>query len=610
MPAADLESPWLSCRTPRRAAIFAGLLHGLMLALAFPPIGLYGFVFVAPLPLVWVCYACRARPLVASFWVGVGMLPWWGLAHIWIASVTSFGFVPLAIALSAYTMAAVWISARVLRSWPALVGLWPVLWVGVEFLRGVVLFDGYPWYLLAHPLADATVIVWPAAIAGTFAVSLLAAAPATALVAWRSGHRRQALLLACAALLWSAFGLIVDPWPSASETIRVGIVQTNVAQDRKIAWSAEQRYNDWLRMQDLIVRVARDAPDVIVLPEAMAPGMTLDPPSLRTEIEADLFWARTAPDGVRERISATMITEEMLILQRMVGVPILIGAAAYDNLRIVEANVGFNYESDARYNSAFVIDAGLPPAERYDKVLLTPFGETMPYISASAWLERQLLGFGASGMQFDLEPGGRLEPVTVRLGDGGTVKIATPICFEATMPWVCRRLVGTDAAIMINLTNDGWFGGWTPARQHHLLCARWRSIETGVAMVRSANTGISSVFDQRGRVIALGVVDPDTGETVLDLGDGVRAVDVPVADGRTFYTRIGDILGWICLAATAALGGLSFTPIARKGRSDGQADEQAGRRDRPQGQAEEPTDEERSMDDVRRARGGGDDRGL
>lgn len=576
MPAGEIESRWLSCRTPRRAAVAAGFAHGLLLALAFPPIGLYGFVFLAALPLVWVSVACRSRPLVTAFWVGVGTMPWWGLAHIWITSVSALGFFPLAAILGAYTMLAVWVSARVLRARPALIWLWPVVWVGVEFLRGVVLFDGYPWYLLAHPLADAPVLVWPAAYLGTFAVSLLAAVPATALMACLLGRRTQAALLLCIALAWPALGLVLDPWPAATDTLRVGIVQTNVEQNRKIAWSAEQRYNDWQRMRALIVAAARDEPDLIVLPEAMSPGMTIDPESFRTELAAELYWSRTAPDGVRENISATLLTQELFVTQQIIDTPILIGGASYDRLDIVEAERGYEYNSAARFNSVFVIDAGRPPETRYDKVLLTPFGETMPYISKSQWLEQRLLAFGAGGMRFDLKAGTDLEPVAVNLSDGSFVRIATPVCFEATVPWVCRRLVGPDAehaAIMINLTNDGWFGDWDASRRHHLLCARWRSIETGVAMVRSANTGISSVFDERGRLIALGVLDPASGATILGRGDGVRVVEVPIADGRTFYTRIGDALGWICLAAAGMLLALSFTRLGRDGRSVGHGSE-------------------------------------
>lgn len=564
---------------PRRAGLVAGLIHGLLLALAFPPIGLYGLVFLAPLPLVWVSWSCRSKPLVAAFWVGLGMMPWWALAHIWVASISTLGFFPLAALMSGYTMLAVWISARVLRRWPALIFLWPIVWVGVEFFRGVIFLHGYPWYLLAHPLADAPLLSWPAAFVGTFAVSLLVAVPATAVIAWVTNHRRQGVVLAAVALAWPIIGLAVNPWPGASSTLRIAIVQTNVPQSLKVAWTAEQRYDDWQRMRDLIIEASRHEPDLIVLPEAMSPGMTLDADAYRVELEADLYWRRVAPDGVPENISATMLTEELVIFQRMLDTPILIGGAAYDNLQIVEQEQGgYRYESDARYNSVFVIDRGVPPTERYDKVLLTPFGETMPYISASKWLEKRLLGFGARGMMFDLAPGKKLEPIEVRLRDGKEIRIATPVCFEATMPWVCRRLVGTDpsVALMINLTNDGWFGTWTPGREHHLLSARWRSIETGVSMVRAANTGISSVFDERGRVLALGARDPITGLEVLDQGAGVRVVDVPISDGRTPYTRIGDIVGWVCLAASGVLLGLTFTPSGGKDRSEDHGREPEG----------------------------------
>lgn len=554
---------------PRLTGCAAGFIHGLLLALSFPPVGLYGCVFLAPLPLLWAMWSGRRTPLTTAFWVALGVLPWWGLAHIWITSISALGFVPLAILLSGYTMLAVWGGCRLVRRWPAMLGFLPVCWVGVEFLRGVVAFHGYPWYLIAHPLADTLVFAWPAAFVGTFGVSLLVMLPATAAIAWYARQRLQTGTIVVLTLAWPIIGLVIDPWPDTNSSLRIAIVQTNVPQSRKISWSAENRYNDWQRMRDLIVEAGRQQPDMIVLPEAMLPGMTLDPESLRTEFAADLYWARTAPDGVQERLSATMLSEELLILQRMLGIPILIGGAAYDNLQIVELETGgFKYDSDARYNTVFVIEDGLPPTERYDKVLLTPFGETMPYISASSWLESQMLSFGAEGMQFDLNPGQKLKPVEVNLSDGRTVRLATPICFEATMPWVCRSLVGTtpDVAAMVNLTNDGWFGTWNPARQHHLLCARWRSIETGVAMVRCANTGISTLIDQRGQIVALGVLDPSTGEPVLSLGDGVRVFEVPISDGRTPYTRIGDILGWTCLAVFTLSLALTFTRNGRKGR--------------------------------------------
>ncbi len=578
MPAADATntSTRHHASRPRLTGLVAGLLHGLLLALAFPPAGFYGFVLIAPLPLFWACWRGRDKPLVVAFWIGVGVMPWWGLAHIWITAVSALGFFPLAALLSGYTMLCAWCIARLLRRSLSWIWAVPLIWVGVEFLRGVALFHGYPWYLLAHPFADALVLAWPAAFIGTFGVSLLAAVPATAIIAWLSRKRTTVVAFAVSAVAWPLVGLFVNPWPTSSSVLKVAIIQTNVAQNRKIAWSAEQRYNDWQRMRDLIVHAAGLEPDVIVLPEAMTPGMTLDPASLRTETEEDLYWARESPDGVDERISATMLTEELLIYQRMLGIPILIGGAAYDNLDIVEREQGgFRYQSDARYNTVFVIEDGLPPTERYDKVMLTPFGETMPYISASPWLERQLLSFGAEGMQFDLAPGERLEPVSMHTPSGEQIQLATPICFEATMPWVCRRLVGTEpgVAAMINLTNDGWFGSWDPARLHHLLCARWRSIETGVAMVRCANTGISCVIDQRGKIISIGVLDPRTSEEVLSLGDGVRLVEVPIADGRTPYTRIGDIVGWICLVGCGILLGLTFTPIRPNNRSEDRSGE-------------------------------------
>lgn len=126
---------------------------------------------------------------------------------------------------------------------------------------------------------------------------------------------------------------------------------------------------------------------------------------------------------------------------------------------------------------------------------------------------------------------------------------------------------------MINLTNDGWFGWWMPGREHHMLTARWRCLELGVPMVRVANTGISGAFDQRGREISRGVADPATGRAVLGRGSGTAVIEIPTVSGRTIYTRVGDVGGWGCLAAT---GGLVVAAVAR-GRSKRRKDEDGER---------------------------------
>ncbi|MCL4220124.1 MAG: apolipoprotein N-acyltransferase [Phycisphaerales bacterium] len=556
MRAGDFEAlgRWIASR-PRVSGLLAGMAFGLLMALAYPPVWLWGLVFVAPLPLVLVSWHARERALTCAFWCAIGVSPWWLLAHIWVARVSAFGVVPLVIVLSALTGAAVWAVAGVQRRFAWSVWTWGLIWVGFEFLRGQILAGGYAWYFLAHPLAGQRFLAWPAAMAGTYAVSLLVTLPATALVAWSIGRRRVAWAWAGVCLAWVVAGVAVDPWPEATGHLRVGVVQTDVPQDIKIDWAMGQRFEDWQAMKALIAQAGALEPDLIALPEAMSPGWTLDAVSLEHERRKMLEFERRGPDGVMERYPVTLFADELILMQGALRTPIMIGGPGFEGLHIEpDEHRRFWYLAEERYNSVFVIEDGQAPTKRYDKVALTPFGEYMPYISRSDWLEKQLLGIGASGMQFDLDAGKRAEPLEVRLADGRTVSVAAPVCFEATMPSVCRRVVGRagSAQAMINLTNDGWFGWWEPGREHHMLTARWRCLELGVPMVRVANTGISGAFDQRGRVVAQGVVDA-VGREVPGRGSGVAVMEIPTVSGRTMYARVGDVAGWGCLGASAGL---------------------------------------------------------
>ena len=152
-------------------------------------------------------------------------------------------------------------------------------------------------------------------------------------------------------------------------------------------------------------------------------------------------------------------------------------------------------------------------------------------------------------MAFVLSPGKEARVLTIPTAQG-EVPIATPICFEATLPAVCRRLVYQDgqrrASLMINMTNDGWFGGWTAGRRAHEMMARWRCVELATPMVRCANTGISGVIDARGRIVSPSFVAMDGGpEERADQKAGGFVASVVLAEGTTLFGRTGDAFGWI-----------------------------------------------------------------
>jgi len=160
--------------------------------------------------------------------------------------------------------------------------------------------------------------------------------------------------------------------------------------------------------------------------------------------------------------------------------------------------------SEARfYNSVVAIDAAGEIVDAVDKVHLVPFGEYIPFsdLLGRFGLEQLVAG------PMNLAPGNERHSIAL---PGGTRALPF-ICYEIIFP----ALVAVDVAstdIIVNVTNDAWFGD-TPGPYQHFRQAQIRAVETGLPLIRAANTGISGVVDQRGRIVdalsidAQGVVD-------------------------------------------------------------------------------------------------------
>lgn len=575
-------------------AIIAGLFNALFLTLSFPPFSYWGFAFLIPFPLLVLVRSTSLSPSRAAFWAGVGCLPGWIYNHFWVADVSQAGLIPLVLWLGFYTFLFVWIATHAYRRFGSEVIVLPLIWVAIEFFRGSILWGGYPWYLIAHPLIDSPlgILAMPASWGGVYLVSFLCATYSIILlvaISARSSEQRLRAGIIAGVLFsaWIGIGyLLIPSEPENPQTLRVGIIQPNVAQDNRTDWTVRQRVRDWYTLRDLTNAAASDPRnpellDVIIWPEGFVPGWTFDPLSLNTEHNANLAWSMVprregdVPELINQpsKISATTIVDELLILQKALDIPMVVGSVAYDNLQIVDTDAGIEYQRDAMYNSAFVILDGQPQPVWYDKLHLTPFGEVMPYISTWQWLESKLLSVGANGMEFALSEGKepRVLLIPYKRDDiTTTASLATPICFEATISSVCRKLVFRNgkrqAAVLVNMTNDGWFGTSDAGRTSHMLAARWRCVELNTPMIRCANTGISCVIDHTGQIetrsiVQLKYADPQEGHLISD---------VTLAQGTTVFASIGDLFGWVCFVLS---GLLVFRMIFRRSSSVQPADE-------------------------------------
>ncbi|MEN1704632.1 MAG: apolipoprotein N-acyltransferase [Planctomycetota bacterium] len=546
-------------------SLAAGLVYALCTALAFEPFGLWPLTFIAVLPLGWLAdrvARSEVKPRAAGLFAMLGALPWWIWATHWTAVVSTLGFIPLPIYLSLYAGLFVWLGARFVRARPGLPALvWlPVLWVGLEWLRGTVVMHGYPWYFAAHPLVDgpAGLFTWPARAVGAIGVSVLAVVPAALAIDALSRRRVSIGVAGVVTIAWIGFGLTAGGGAASGETTKIAVIQTNVPQSARMGWPKAQRFRDWVDMRALLAEAVDESPDLIVFPEGLFPGDEIEPDAVAIQRDTPGAWdlrddSGAAPEGWPEYIPWTLVHDAWMGDSEDLGIPMIVGGAGRDGAFLEEfPNGGIRISSERSYNSVFVIDDGAVRA-RYDKLFLVPFGERMPYVERWPWLQDKLLAFAARGMRFILSAGDD-EVVFEIPGVGG---VATPICFEAAVSRVPRKLVFSDgersAEVMVNITNDGWFGSFDAGRRHHLQLARWRCVELATPMARSANTGVSALVDAWGREIA---VLPAREEGVLTR-DLVRGVGVPM------YATIGDAVGWIALVGAGVL-----TVIGRGRRPD------------------------------------------
>lgn len=551
------------------------LLAGLLFAAVWPPIELWWLAFVAVAPLSIMAIRQPSVKRVVFLTILASALPW-GFVHAWMIQLTPPGKVLLDLYCAAYTALFAVLLRRAARSSrlrrvPMTV-LVPLLWSGTEYLRSTVVLRGYPWYTLGLPLLGSPDSDgWCAQSASLFGVHLLSTLAAmvagTVVDWWRlregQGSRASVLRWTLATLVVQAANIGYGAWVVSTTPTEPGptvlVVQTDLSASNKNEWTKEDQERDtveYVRATITGASAARSAGvsvDLVAWPETMVPGFGLEVDAIRTLVAGRYY-------------PGAMYADALAGLQERLGVPLLVGASSYLGLRAnTEREI---WEWDRHHNSAYLID-GPPPYQRYDKLFLTPFGEEMPLISRWDWLEAQLLSLGAPGMSFDLMAGEapvRFEvpwatpptptgPATA----ARTVRFTTPICFEDTSGPLCRTLCyegGVRVAdLMVNLSNDGWFGWSGAGRAQHVLHARMRAVELGIPMIRCANTGYSVAIEWNGRITNwVGRRPGDSGPSpAVGTGTMVEPLSVRRCDRVTLYGRIGELWPWLMVLATVVL---------------------------------------------------------
>ena len=209
---------------------------------------------------------------------------------------------------------------------------------------------------------------------------------------------------------------------------------------------------------------------------------------------------------------------------------------------------------DNYYNAAVLFDEGGGVSDIYNKTHLVPFGEFVPFEkyfhSFRDYIDKPIGDFekGTDYTLFNVKSlKSSMTESGSRMRHTSFYKFGVLICFEDIFPYLARQFVQDGAKILVNITNDAWFGRTAASRQH-LQASVFRAVENRVPVVRAANTGISCFVDFSGEINSiLKVGEKETFVT------GVDTAKVRIHAGRTYYTVCGDNFVYFCALMMALL---------------------------------------------------------
>lgn len=530
-----LSDPW-----SRRQRVLWALVSGVLLGLSQPlvigaisedpidPTGLSGLlVFVAYVPLLVLMREARAKP---AYWTAfLAMLVGTSITLYWLViAMNVFGKIPLVVSVLVLLLLtgtlAFWLATpfAVTRLVARRFGfaqwlIFPLMTTGSELLRNYGPLGGFPWGTSGQALATVPLLLQGASLVGVyglvFFIAVVNASLAELFVAWRqkaplprgplvAGVSVLALLVA-----WGGYRLATEP--TDAPTVRVAMLQGNIEQGIKNESAQNAQFIE-RRYQELQQRALEAGAEVVVWPEAALPR------GVRTS------WEHLRSSGV---VPSRARAEE-------VPPAAIIGAVAYEKIEGAPEGSRSSYRS---HNTAIATGEGLKVLGRFDKRHLVPFGEYVPW-PLGVIVDKIVPGMGTT-------PGAPWASVAIPVA-GREIPVGTTICYEGIFPEITRAFVHDGVELMFNVTNDAWYGVSSAAKQHLAFYAM-RAAESGRAVARAANTGITAWVDTRGRI---------HDETKLYTEDVVIA-DLPLGDEITPYARLGE---WVAFPALLVGLGLWF----------------------------------------------------
>ena len=498
----------------KKTDIAGAVLSGVLLTGAFPKIGIDWLAWIALVPLL---YALKDLSVSAGFRVGLitGLVHFLSLLYWLVPVMRTYGYLPMYLsvvilillaAVLALFMALFAAGLTAVGQKPAGCLTWmPLIWIAQEYIRSFM-FSGFPWELLGYCQYNRLQLIQISDILGVYGLSALIAFVNGAvfitllhLTKRRWQHTDITKKLAAGSMIALLLGVglawfyghwrlkAIDRLNTEAPKARISVIQGNI--DQAVKWDPAFQIKTIKKYNQLSAAASNDMPDLIVWPESAAPFYFLyDPAPSKLVLEGI---SRTETDY-------------------------LIGSPSF-----LRTDDGVQY-----YNSAYLIIPEKKTTEKYDKTHLVPFGEYVPFKKWLPFLGKIVAQVG------DFRAGhvGRTLP-------WGREQLGVQICYEIIFPALSRAMAKNGATILVNITNDAWFGKTSGPYQHFSMTVS-RAVENRRSLARSANTGISGFIDPTGRILA---------STDL-LQDAVVTRTVPLLKEKSIYTRIGDLFARVCLA--------------------------------------------------------------
>lgn len=494
--------------------LFNSISSALLFIFSFPGYGLDFLAWVALIPLFFAISNQTAQKiksgLIAGIFIYTGSL-------IWLAStISQYGGLPFISSFAAICLLGTYMGIYTaifsvlfpdIQKKPFTALFWiPAIWTGLDFISSFA-FSGFPWVFIGYTQYRNLHIAQTASVFGIYGVTYLIVLVNTALfitihfVLYNRQFLKKlipiyvcVIFILTAAITYSHFELKkTKQLINKSENAKILLAQANILPDEKHSGDIKATMKKYFEL------IKNQPPhDITIWPETALPYPVLLDKNLRADI-------KTFASNNGNQLIGTLDVKKI------------------NNQYILK-------------NRAVLITKNQESKEYYDKIHLVPFGEYIPLKKYFPFLAKFIVPSG------EFESGSKNNIIST-----DKINAGVKICFEIIFPGLVRQQVNNGAEIIINMTNDAWFGN-SPGPYQHLAISVFRSIENKRAIARCANTGISAFILPTGEI--------KTRTKVFEAA--VVSNTLPLIKEKTIYTIYGDFFAFACLFVVISSGFLKY----------------------------------------------------